>query len=105
MRSKKNQASPLSLYSYTKYDQLGRINEVGQIRDTASGGTMNDATSRSKSSLDTWFTLRKHLRGQITETVYDTAYAVFVGLPNPRLVLGQRNLRNRVSYVTLNDTA
>ncbi len=40
-------------YSFTKYDDIGRITEVGQL--TSSTGT-NDTTSRDQQSLKTWLT-------------------------------------------------
>ena len=45
--------SALNNYSYTKYDNLGRITEVGQIR---SSETMDRSVSRTQSQIDLWFT-------------------------------------------------
>lgn len=84
------QASSGNVYSYTFYDSLGRITQVGQL----TGGTvMNDAVSRSDASLQAWLSAASASRNQITQTVYDTAYA-----PISAAVLSQQNLRNRVSY-------
>lgn len=91
------------LYSYTKYDVLGRITEVGQIKNTNTNGAMTDAISRSESSLNSWFTALNDNRGQVTRTVYDLPYSGFTGLDS-RLIIQQRNLRNRVSYITISDT-
>jgi RHS repeat-associated protein len=93
-----------SLYSYTKYDYLGRISEVGQIKNTVLADTIKDATSRNPSLLNTWLTSRDSLRGQITQTVYDLPYGLFIGLGADRLIIKQRNLRNRVSYVLYQDS-
>ena len=93
------------LYSYTKYDYLGRINEVGQVRNTLANGNMTDAISRSESSLNTWLTNLDTLREQITATVYDIPYSGFSSFGDKRLIIQQRNLRNRVSFVTYSDKA
>ncbi|MEO5889697.1 MAG: RHS repeat-associated core domain-containing protein [Ferruginibacter sp.] len=89
-------------YSYTQYDYIGRITEVGQI--TNAGSTpMTDSISRSKSILSSWLTVSATGKEQISQTVYDLAYAGFTGItPQPTT---QRNLRNRVSYITYTDGA
>ncbi len=78
-------------YSYTIYDQLGRITEVGEI---TSGEAMTDATSRTEESLADWVNDAARQKTQITRTVYD--------LPDETLaefkVLDARNLRNRVAW-------
>ncbi len=89
-------------FSYTRYDSLGRITEVGQIRDTSSK-LINDALTRNESMLSTWFTNLVKYRGQVTETVYDAAYLGF-GTVEARLIIQQQNLRNRVSYMTYTDS-
>ncbi|OQP68407.1 RHS repeat domain-containing protein [Niastella populi] len=92
------------LYSYTKYDSLGRITEVGQVSNQASNGAMTDAVSRNQPVLENWLAALYSRRGQITNTVYDLPYPGFVNFGDPRRVITQRNLRNRVSYTTLTDT-
>ncbi len=84
-------------YSYTLYDYIGRITEVGQINNTSSV-PMSDSISRSQSLLTNWLTSSVAGKEQITQTVYDSAYAGFIGI-NPRPTT-QRNLRNRVSYTS-----
>jgi YD repeat-containing protein len=91
------------LYSYTRYDHLGRITEVGQVRAPLHTFLMSDEISRSQSGLDGWMAALTNLRGQITQTVYDVPYDGFVGLSPTPLV--QRNLRNRVSYTAYIDSA
>ncbi|OQP52512.1 hypothetical protein [Niastella populi] len=91
------------LYSYTKYDSLGRITEVGQVKNTSGNGAMTDAISRNQPVLDSWMATLYNRRGQITNTVYDLPYPGFIGIGDPRLVIEQKNLRNRVSYTTLTD--
>ncbi|PWU02589.1 MAG: hypothetical protein C5B52_05040 [Bacteroidetes bacterium] len=79
-----------NVYSYTMYDSLGRMTQVGQI----TGGTaMSDATAKNDANLLTWFTNATASRSQITVTVYDTAYG-----PTNGVALGQSNVRSRVSY-------
>lgn len=76
-------------YSYTLYDYLGRITEVGQIqRDVA----MSDQISRSNSLLQQWLDAGAAARTQITKTNYDLPYS-----PVEPLFAAQ-NLRNRVSW-------
>lgn len=89
------------LYSYTLYDELGRITEVGQANNTTANGAVTDSITRNESLLSTWYYTLANRRGQITSTVYDVAYTGF-GSPSP---LQQRNLRNRVSYTTYTDTS
>jgi RHS repeat-associated protein len=95
---------PANLYSYTRYDSLGRITEVGQVNNSGQS-VMTDAISRNQSNLEGWLMTLYNKRGQITNTVYDLPYPGFVGLSNPREVIAQRNLRNRVSYTTITDTS
>ncbi|HEX6426554.1 MAG TPA: hypothetical protein VF008_02665, partial [Niastella sp.] len=92
------------LYSYTKYDSLGRITEVGQVSNTGDNGAMTNAVSRNQPLLNNWLAVLTSRRGQITNTVYDLPYPGFEGLGDMRRVISQRNLRNRVSYTTLTDT-
>src|SRR6185295_12515885 len=62
-------------YSYTLYDTLGRITEVGQKKQTTQ---MTDAISRSQTSLNTWLGYTYTFEGgtviaeQVTTTLYDT---------------------------------
>ena len=56
---------------------------------------MADSISRNPNSLNTWLANSAVNKSQITQTVYDVAYAGFTGNP-----IIQRNLRNRVSYST-----
>ncbi|HEY4291361.1 MAG TPA: hypothetical protein VGN00_29875, partial [Puia sp.] len=84
-------------YSYTLYDYIGRITEVGQINN-AGTVAMTDSISRSESLLTAWITASAAGKEQITQTVYDLGYPGFTGVPFVPVV--QRNLRNRVSYTS-----
>lgn len=93
-----------SLYSYTLYDALGRITEVGQLPNTT---PMQQATSQDPALLANWLNVSTTnqspgIQGgtQITRTVYDLPFGPFLGTSS---VLWQSNLRNRVSYVQLWD--
>ena len=86
----------ISSYSYTLYDYLGRITEVGEIKSTT---PMTSAISRDNNSFQQWLTAAAGTRSQITKTVYDQAYA-----PIDYLLTG-KNLRNRVSWSAVYDAA
>jgi hypothetical protein len=77
-------------YSYTVYDNLGRLTEVGQKPQTTG---MSQTISQDSTALKNWIFTAGGVREQITFTVYDQPY-VFQN--NTYLV--QRNLRNRVSF-------
>ncbi|MBL7729209.1 MAG: RHS repeat protein, partial [Dinghuibacter sp.] len=85
-------------YSYTIYDDLGRITEVGQ---KPQGTAMSQVISRDSLALKNWITSVVN-REQITRTVYDVSYFNGNDLLKPEL-LYQRNLRNRVSYTQVFD--
>ncbi|WP_143305306.1 RHS repeat-associated core domain-containing protein [Chitinophaga vietnamensis] len=82
-------------YSYTLYDALGRITEVGEI---SSSTAMSDAISRDATALQTWINNAGNSRAQITRTVYDAAnWPVGGGMQ-----VGN-NVRNRVAYSAVYD--
>lgn len=85
-------------YSYTVYDGLGRIQEVGQKPQVT---LMTQATSRSESALNAWLNSTTN-KEQITRTVYDLSYFDGDAVLHPQH-LSQRNLRNRVSYTQVFD--
>ncbi len=84
-------------YSYTIYDDLGRISQVGQKPST---DPMSQSISRKPTgtgSLGEWLS-NGQAKEQITRTVYDIQYENNgVAVLDARLLV-QRNLRNRVSY-------
>lgn len=85
-------------YSYTNYDALGRITEVGEI---TSATAMNGLISRDTSRVAGWMAAAKGTRTQINMTNYDVSYEAV-----PAAYLVPENLRNRVSWVAVfNDAA
>ncbi|WP_315815569.1 hypothetical protein [Paraflavitalea speifideaquila] len=88
--------------SYTRYDDLGRITEVGQVRDTSTRA-FNDTLARNEPFLTAWFNSLAKYRGQVIQTVYDTAYIGFAA-GDERLVVQQKHVRNRVSYIIYADS-
>ncbi len=91
-------------YSYTLYDDLGRIKEVGQL-NTATAITQiisqNGADVNTTGSLANW--LNNKPAEQITRTFYDKSYIDGQGTLCPQY-LCQTNLRNRVSYTAVYST-
>lgn len=93
------------IYSYTIYDELGRINEVGEISNRA---VNNDSLIGTLAYFDNWLS-GSTARSQITKTYYDypITQKIYIQFVNT----GQRNLRGRVSSIcyynayTSNDTA
>jgi YD repeat-containing protein len=84
-------------YSYTLYDELGRITEVGEINSNA---RMTDTISRQATALAQWLTNANSGKSQITRTVYDLAHSPLEGL-----IWNATNLRNRVSWSAVYNTA
>ncbi|SFE91077.1 RHS repeat-associated core domain-containing protein [Chitinophaga sp. CF118] len=87
----------LNQYSYTTYDVLGRISEVGEI---TSATAMTKETSRNAATLATWISNAAASRTQITVTNYDLAYSAIT-----QYYLSAANLRNRVSWSAIYNTA
>jgi RHS repeat-associated protein len=78
-------------YSYTLYDNLGRISEVGQKPN------VTDPDSKNPDLLQKWLEEDEN-REQITRTVYDLPYQNKQQENILKGFLEQKNLRNRVSY-------
>jgi RHS repeat-associated protein len=90
--SENSRQRPNNQYSYTQYDLIGRITQVGQI---VSSTPVTDAISRNDSTLSAWESSALDSADQITVTTYDTAsYAI---IPE----LSPVNLRNRVAWTAL----
>jgi hypothetical protein len=82
-------------YSYTLYDSLSRITEVGQINDGVGAVTTN--TTKVPASWTAWLANNTTNRYQVTGTVYDLPAE---GI-SPLLTQNASTLRNRVSYSTI----
>jgi len=90
-------------YSYTLYDPLGRIKEVGQKPQTT---VMGQTISQDEDGLANWLTSNGSNTGvfnkeQITRTTYDGAYLPLssdMQQADFAAYINQQNLRNRVSY-------
>jgi YD repeat-containing protein len=87
-------------YSYTLYDQLGRITEVGQ---KPSIEPMTQATSQYPPALNFWI-MENDAREQLTITQYDH-YQGYPSTPTLQGRLQQQNLRNRVSYTLVRNSS
>jgi RHS repeat-associated protein len=82
-------------YSYTLYDELGRIKEVGEKPQAAN--SMDQSISQNTALLSFWLS-QGGIKNQITRTTYDVI-ATNINPPPAPAELTQQNLRNRVSYV------
>lgn len=96
------------VFSYSLYDELNRITEVGQINGVGTANPLNFTTLQSQIPTQTsYFTptawsnlLVGRTKKQVVKTFYD--------LPAPASVQwyftgGQKNLRNRVSFIQYAD--
>ncbi|KAA2243183.1 hypothetical protein F0L74_11755 [Chitinophaga agrisoli] len=92
--------APLKAYSYTLYDPLGRIIEVGEI---SSGETMSDDISRNDNALTSWIAHAENTKAQITRTTYDKPYTPLEGAEEGHILLAA-NVRNRVSWSAVYNT-
>ncbi|MEO6498711.1 MAG: hypothetical protein ABIN95_06850, partial [Mucilaginibacter sp.] len=92
-------SSRRAAYSYTLYDALGRITEVGQ---KPSGKAITQVISQDTTALKNWLD-DDGTKEQITVTKYDEAYPPFAVSTAAGSALLQKNLRNRVSYTYVKD--
>lgn len=88
----KQLAANARTYSYTKYDNLGRITEVGEVITPSAVSHANARITSTVSSL-----INNGTRRQITRTYYDAATV------DDGLILAQKHLLNRVSKSTYQD--
>ncbi|MBL4756015.1 MAG: hypothetical protein JKY52_20780, partial [Flavobacteriales bacterium] len=92
--TKQHVKNPLT-YSYTQYDALGRIIEVGEILATNAIGDQYVNGVLDDTRFSTWLTTGA--KTEITHTHYDVpAFTV--------LIFTQENLRTRVASVTFEET-
>jgi len=82
-------------YSYTLYDPLSRITEVGQINSGV--GAVTTSTTKVPANWEAWLANNETNRYQVTSTVYDLPAT---GI-DPFLLQNPSTLRNRVSYSTI----
>jgi len=99
----------LNAYSYTKYDPLGRITEVGQKTDNSGtqpkftnifGTYINNYLNLNAiddGKLNNWISANTGSRKEVTKTYYDTQAVV------KPIILVQQNLRKRVASITYED--
>jgi RHS repeat-associated protein len=86
-------------YSYTEYDVLGRITEVGQKPQHTA---MTQTISQDTTGLANWLAdlTNGYAKVQITRNVYDVPYLPMSGTSVP---ISGSNLRNRVAYTMVID--
>ena len=91
--------NPLNQYSYTQYDALGRIREVGQLSSTTipSGSIINHLNFPNN-----W--VGASGRTEVTKTWYDSQGAGYVFNGGNPFSSGQKHLRNRVARVTITES-
>lgn len=83
-------------YSYTLYDELGRMMQVGQKPQSTA---MTQTISQDSTALKNWLS-DGGLKEQITRTVYDKSYYDGDSLLSPAILV-QQNLRGRISYTQI----
>ncbi|MGC4102993.1 DUF6443 domain-containing protein [Ferruginibacter sp.] len=88
-------------YSYTLYDGLGRISEVGEKNKLAGSTVMSQTIAQNPGNLQSWLNASSNEPNtSITKTVYDVKYDPVC----TQNYLCQQNLRNRVSYTYVQAT-
>ncbi|SDR89064.1 RHS repeat-associated core domain-containing protein [Mucilaginibacter mallensis] len=91
----------LNNYSYTQYDSIGRITEVGQKNYT--GTTIGSPDYLANTTITAFNTAGTN--SQITDTYYDSPVPTVSGNTNGIATLpGQSNLRKRVAASTYTET-
>jgi hypothetical protein len=93
-------------YSYTKYDGLGRIIEVGELTSTIAPNHLYDTPTPTVDLNNPAYPYNNSWFGitavkAVTRTYYDKASGIV--MPNNILPNGQENLRNRVARTTYQD--
>jgi len=77
-------------YSYTNYDEIGRITEQGEL---STNNALSAELSQDVDQYNEWFNTASGSRREISRINYDYAYPLFEGG-----ILSPANLRNRVSW-------
>ena len=81
-------------YSYTAYDDLGRITEVGELVGVSASDTMTDFRAKDPVDLALW--ISSNTKQEITRTVYD---AIDPAISIAHFNGARENYRGRVSAV------
>jgi RHS repeat-associated protein len=84
-------------YSYTLYDEIGRIKEVGELLSTLEPTTYKNRSQIKYSDHTTYVTSTSSYRHQVTTTKYDRTDRGYNGFT-------ATYLRNRVAYTTYQQT-
>jgi hypothetical protein len=84
-------------YSYTLYDSIGRITEVGEYTNPSTTA-MVQAVSRDTAGLRSWLNTNGNKK-QVTRTIYDLQNSIWVDLAaSVAAPVSAVNLRNRVAF-------
>ncbi|HEX8546270.1 MAG TPA: YCF48-related protein, partial [Cytophagaceae bacterium] len=91
-------------YSYTDYDVLGRIREVGQLHKEGNVlPVLNEVGQITLKAFTDWLNPSENPRTQVTRTYYDDDKQRFGNLAREHIV--QENLRTRVSAILYQSTS
>lgn len=105
---------PQKAYSYTSYDALGRITEVGEKAENANPvnqfdkifgtyvGIYYNTNAIDDAKLAAWINDNTGSRIEVTHTYYDDPYFTPANCPLPN-TFAQDNLRKRIASVTYED--
>lgn len=106
-QNSKQYAKDPKTYSYTKYDALGRIQEVGEIKAVTDIETLPNTLNGqiSMNDFSSWLSTSGNVFTEMTKTYYDKGIATTSSLPATYdgadvFIQNDFNLRNRVSYMT-----
>jgi RHS repeat-associated protein len=88
-------------FSYTRYDNLGRIVEVGECQNSLIPPSLAAGTPFD---VNNWFVNSNNYR-EVTSTFYDQVPLISVFPSTPNYTNWQQNLRNRIAAVMYVETA
>ncbi|MCG8331792.1 MAG: hypothetical protein MI974_29165 [Chitinophagales bacterium] len=89
----------IAYYSYTEYDELGRIVEVGEV-STSQSPDQVDWSQGYDVAITNWTEDAQASKSYITHTFYDVVPPFTIPAFGPE---GQQNLRTRISSVTFDE--
>lgn len=93
---------PVNDFTYTRYDDLGRVIETGRIRKNSSTPVSISDTWR-RDRFEDWLINDLIGRFEVTQSYYDDVIpgsSLDSYFPNPDGSFGQTNLRNRIASIT-----